>query len=95
MVECDIDTVLFVGADSFKDLTSMMKLAKQSLGEIVSAIEFLDADSITEVQAQLGYKNPITEHPFYLLVETSGRNNDVKFFVILQNTVYTYDYNRF
>lgn len=62
----------FFGADSFEDLTSMMKLAKHSLGEIVSAIEFLDADSINEVEAQLGFTNPISEHPFYLLVETSG-----------------------
>lgn len=72
---------ILLGADSFEDLTSLMTLAKQSLGEIVSAIEFLDSACVKEVEAQLGYKNPISEHPLYLLVETSGCDNTVKLLI--------------
>nr|XP_039266939.1 D-2-hydroxyglutarate dehydrogenase, mitochondrial-like [Styela clava] len=66
--------VAFFGADTFEDLLSLLKLAKTSLGEILSAIEFLDSSCMKEVGEQLGMPNPISEHPFYFLVETSGSN---------------------
>lgn len=64
--------VAFFGVDSYNDLLSVMVMARKSLGEIVSAIEFLDAACMQEACAQLQLTNPILEHPFYFLVETSG-----------------------
>ena len=40
-----------------------------------SAFEFMDNDAMQTVAENLGYTNPIGEHPFYVLVETSGSND--------------------
>lgn len=45
------------------------------LGEIVSAIEFLDGQSLNMVLTLPNKKNPFSqEYPFYMLIETSGSN---------------------
>lgn len=49
--------------------------ARQKLGEILSAFEFLDHQSLALTMKHLeGVRNPLpdTEAPFYLVVETSG-----------------------
>ena len=35
----------------------------------------MDNDAMQSVAENLGYTNPIGEHPFYILVETSGSND--------------------
>ena len=51
--------------------------ARQKLGEILSAFEFLDQQSLDLTLEHLeGIRNPLpdTQTPFYLVVETSGSN---------------------
>lgn len=51
--------------------------ARQKLGEILSAFEFLDQQSLELTLTHLeGIRNPLpdTQTPFYLVVETSGSN---------------------
>lgn len=66
--------VSFLGVDSFENLVSLLRNAKEHLGEILSAVEFEDDVCMGLVQNQLGLKNPIGDHPFYMLIETSGSN---------------------
>jgi D-2-hydroxyglutarate dehydrogenase len=51
--------------------------ARQKLGEILSAFEFLDQASVALAMEHLeGVRNPLpdTQTPFYLVVETHGSN---------------------
>ena len=43
--------------------------------KLFSAFEFMDNHAMAAVLENLGYTNPIGEHPFYVLVETSGSND--------------------
>jgi len=45
---------------------------KKSLGEILSAFEFMDAESMNVITDNIKLSNPISSHPFYILIETSG-----------------------
>ncbi|CAI8588640.1 unnamed protein product [Vicia faba] len=61
-----------------KDYSSCQKLlqeAKRKLGEILSAFEFLDSQSMDLVTSHLdGARNPFpdSQHDFYVLIETTG-----------------------
>ena len=53
--------------------------ARQKLGEILSAFEFFDQQALDLTLKHLeGVRNPLpdTETPFYLVVETSGSNEE-------------------
>ncbi|CCH61739.1 hypothetical protein TBLA_0F01970 [Henningerozyma blattae CBS 6284] len=74
--------VAFMG---IKDYSSAMKLyvkAKQDLGEILSAFEFMDGQSQEFVKKYRSTTSPsITfpleeSYPYYILIETSGSNKD-------------------
>ena len=52
----------------------LIRKARAELGEIVSAIEFLDSESMRLVTTHLGLSNPIADNNFYMLIETSGSN---------------------
>ncbi|KAJ7381501.1 D-2-hydroxyglutarate dehydrogenase, mitochondrial [Desmophyllum pertusum] len=67
--------VAFLGCESFLDVLNSYKLARNMLGEILSAFEFLDDFSMNLVETHLGLHNPISKQPFYVLVETSGSNS--------------------
>lgn len=49
-----------------------VKKAKQELGEILSALEVMDAATVEMVSEYTDLYSPIGEYPFYLLIETSG-----------------------
>ncbi|XP_069069719.1 D-2-hydroxyglutarate dehydrogenase, mitochondrial isoform X1 [Pleurodeles waltl] len=66
--------VAFLGCETFQQVLETFSLCKGSLGEILSAFEFLDGDCMKLVQKHLHHTNPITESPFYVLIETSGSN---------------------
>ncbi|KAJ9461417.1 putative D-2-hydroxyglutarate dehydrogenase [Diplonema papillatum] len=69
--------VALLGCDSFDDVLQTMQLARQELGEIVSAFEFADAECVRMSQAHTGNRQPFPETPpFYLLVETIGSNEE-------------------
>lgn len=42
------------------------------MGEILSAVEVMDAATMEMVQQHLNLDSPIGEYPFYLIIETSG-----------------------
>ena len=53
--------------------------ARQRLGEILSAFEFFDQQALNLTLKHLeGIRNPLpdTQTPFYLVVETSGSNEE-------------------
>uniref|UniRef100_H2ZNH5 D-2-hydroxyglutarate dehydrogenase, mitochondrial n=1 Tax=Ciona savignyi TaxID=51511 RepID=H2ZNH5_CIOSA len=64
----------FLGVDTFEGLLHVLRKAKQDLGEILSAVEFLDSACMGLVKTHLNLTNPIGEHEFYMLIETSGSN---------------------
>lgn len=49
-----------------------VKKAKQELGEILSALEVMDAATVEMVKELGNLRSPIGDYPFYLLIETSG-----------------------
>lgn len=65
---------MFLACDSFEKVLSTLIMAKNSLGEILSAYEFMDNSSMKCVCNNLKMSNPIGESPFYVLVEVSGSN---------------------
>mmetsp|Transcript_58399 Transcript_58399/g.92739 ORF Transcript_58399/g.92739 Transcript_58399/m.92739 type:complete len:533 (-) Transcript_58399:175-1773(-) len=68
--------VAFLAVPSWKDVLNVFRTAKAELGEIMSAFEFLDHHSM-EVHARnptMQVGNPISDSPFYVLIETHGSN---------------------
>ncbi|XP_064212864.1 D-2-hydroxyglutarate dehydrogenase, mitochondrial isoform X1 [Tribolium castaneum] len=65
----------FLGVDSFDKILTTFKRAKRELGEILSSFEMIDEQSINAVIDHLKVKSPISQHPFYILVETQGSND--------------------
>lgn len=67
----------FLGIRSFDDVHKTYLKAKEMLGEILSAFEFLDSECMKTVKDNLKLNNPIKmDYPFYVLVETSGSNEE-------------------
>ena len=42
---------------------------------LLIAVEFMDEESMHQVEKNLAMHNPISPHPFYVLVETSGSHD--------------------
>ncbi|XP_059807112.1 D-2-hydroxyglutarate dehydrogenase, mitochondrial isoform X1 [Hypanus sabinus] len=68
--------VILLGCDNFDKLLDVFKEAKGMLGEILSAFEFMDYGCREIVYEHLKLTNPLREGPFYILIETSGTNNN-------------------
>ncbi|XP_062849875.1 D-2-hydroxyglutarate dehydrogenase, mitochondrial isoform X2 [Trichomycterus rosablanca] len=66
--------VAFLGCSSFQKLLETFQICRGMLGEILSAFEFLDAPCMNLVEQHLKLSNPITESPFYIVIETAGSN---------------------
>lgn len=66
--------VALVGCQSFMDVLDIFKTTKRKLAEILSAFEFLDTESMNSVTDNLKLTRPISECPFYVLMETFGSN---------------------
>lgn len=66
-------TPFLPGVQNFTTVLEVFRECKKSLGEILSAFEFMDADSMNVITDNLRLNNPISSHHFYILVETSGR----------------------
>ena len=69
----NVNVALF-GLDSFASCVELLKLARGRLGEILSAFEFFDRESLDLVLEQLkGTQDPLAKTcTFYVVVETSG-----------------------
>ncbi|BDA44336.1 probable D-2-hydroxyglutarate dehydrogenase, mitochondrial [Coccomyxa sp. Obi] len=69
--------VSYLAVPDFATIQKVFVRARQKLGEILSAFEFLDQQSLELTLEHLeGIRNPLpdTQTPFYLVVETSGSN---------------------
>ncbi|XP_031621872.1 D-2-hydroxyglutarate dehydrogenase, mitochondrial-like [Contarinia nasturtii] len=66
--------VALVGLNSFEDVLKTFTSAKRNLGEIMSACELMDHQSLRFSVDHYKLNSPIGEYPFYLLLETSGSN---------------------
>lgn len=66
----------FIGLESFDDVQNLFVKAKKELSEILSAFEFMDNGSIKCTIEYLKDEPFLlkNEHPFYVLIETSGSN---------------------
>nr|XP_020143683.1 D-2-hydroxyglutarate dehydrogenase, mitochondrial [Microcebus murinus]XP_020143684.1 D-2-hydroxyglutarate dehydrogenase, mitochondrial [Microcebus murinus]XP_020143685.1 D-2-hydroxyglutarate dehydrogenase, mitochondrial [Microcebus murinus]XP_020143686.1 D-2-hydroxyglutarate dehydrogenase, mitochondrial [Microcebus murinus]XP_020143687.1 D-2-hydroxyglutarate dehydrogenase, mitochondrial [Microcebus murinus]XP_020143688.1 D-2-hydroxyglutarate dehydrogenase, mitochondrial [Microcebus murinus] len=65
-------SVAFLGCPSFAEVLRTFRTCKGSLGEILSAFEFMDATCMQLVGRHLHLACPVQESPFYVLIETSG-----------------------
>jgi len=65
-----------LGLDTFDDVRQLLILAKSSLGEILSAFEFMDLEAVElGLQHLHGVRDPLeSRHKFYVLLETCGSN---------------------
>ncbi|ORX97831.1 hypothetical protein K493DRAFT_280905 [Basidiobolus meristosporus CBS 931.73] len=71
--------VALVGLKSFEHVQQAFLGARENLSEILSAFECWDKSAAHLVQAHSvqGNRNPLAEeHPFYVLLETSGSNKE-------------------
>ena len=69
---------MILGLENFDRVKETFDLCKQCNGEILSAFEFWDLESMNLALSQMEYlRNPFSEiYPFYVLIETSGSNKD-------------------
>ncbi|XP_076829623.1 D-2-hydroxyglutarate dehydrogenase, mitochondrial isoform X2 [Brachyhypopomus gauderio] len=67
--------VAFLGCSSFQNLLKTFHTCRGTLGEILSAFEFLDASCMSLLETHLKLTNPISENPFYIVIETAGSNS--------------------
>ena len=67
----------FLACDSFENVGKILKKAKEHLGEILSAYEFLDSTLFPIIINYIkDVRNPFkANHKFYILIETSGSNS--------------------
>jgi D-2-hydroxyglutarate dehydrogenase len=69
--------VALLGCEDFSAVKKAFVEAKKHLGEVLSAIEFFDRQSLDMVLSQQDWvKDPLESScPFYVLIETSGSNS--------------------
>lgn len=65
-----------LGCDSFDGVKQILRVAKEELGEVLSAYEMLDAKVVDVCEKEcVGVKSPLQSRPnFYVLVEVAGSN---------------------
>jgi FAD/FMN-containing dehydrogenase len=68
--------VAYLAIDSFDNVQRVFRLAKQRLGEILSAFEFFDQACLDLVIHHQNVPDPLeTRHLFYIVLETHGSNS--------------------
>ncbi|XP_034063258.1 D-2-hydroxyglutarate dehydrogenase, mitochondrial isoform X2 [Gymnodraco acuticeps] len=67
--------VVFLGCETFEQLLKTFQLSRGMLGEILSAFEFLDSECMRLLNTHLKLRNPISDCPFYVVIETSGSDS--------------------
>lgn len=69
--------VAYFGLDSYEAVQNAFRQCKSKLSEILSAFEMMDGRSQYLFNKASGRKLPLEgEHPFYVLIETSGSNSE-------------------
>ncbi|XP_028161846.1 D-2-hydroxyglutarate dehydrogenase, mitochondrial-like [Ostrinia furnacalis] len=69
-------TLCYFGVQNFENVLQLYKSAKLSLGEIMSAFEMADFESINSTSKILNLPNPIPDFPFYVILETHGSDEN-------------------
>ncbi len=71
-------SVAFVGCANYERVLKVLATAKAELGEILSAVEFLDRESMELVLKHIpNTRDPLqTSHPLYVLIETAGSDRE-------------------
>lgn len=73
-IECYAFIIL--GCESYQKVLDIFKQSKIKLAEILSAFEFLDAETMNVAKHNLKLSIPIdSNYPFYVLIETSGSDS--------------------
>eukprot|EP00048_Salpingoeca_helianthica_P010049 m.143678 g.143678 ORF g.143678 m.143678 type:complete len:501 (+) comp14993_c0_seq5:159-1661(+) len=70
--------VAFMACQSYPQVLEVFRSARENLGEVLSACEFLDdaAMSVTVAEPSLRVRNPLSlAAPFYVLIETRGADD--------------------
>lgn len=62
--------------NQFADVLTTFREARSMLGEIMSSCEFIDSDAMECVTSNLKLSCPLDPQNFYMVVETSGSNNN-------------------
>ncbi|XP_072313248.1 D-2-hydroxyglutarate dehydrogenase, mitochondrial [Eucyclogobius newberryi] len=68
--------VVFLGCETFEQLLKTFQLCRGMLGEILSAFEFLDSECMRLLNTHLKLSNPISDCPFYIVIETAGSDQN-------------------
>jgi FAD/FMN-containing dehydrogenase len=68
--------VALMGCENFDQVKQVYTTGRALLGEILSAVEFFDSTCSGLVDKHLNLINPLSDYPFYVLVETSGSHED-------------------
>jgi FAD/FMN-containing dehydrogenase len=70
--------VILLGVSSFDNCRSLLRLARTSLGEIISAVEFVDKKAMgLTLDILSSLSRPLNdEHSFYFFIETSGSHHE-------------------
>ncbi|KAG1653221.1 D-2-hydroxyglutarate dehydrogenase, mitochondrial [Nymphon striatum] len=66
----------FLSCVNFENVLKVLAKSKHELGEILSAIEFMDHSSMDSVVKNLNLSNPVSENEFYIIIETSGSDSE-------------------
>ena len=62
--------------EEFPKVLRVFQESRKSLAEILSAFEFMDSQSMDVIKNNLKMSSPVTDFPFYILIETSGSNGE-------------------
>ncbi|XP_071481119.1 D-2-hydroxyglutarate dehydrogenase, mitochondrial-like isoform X1 [Diadema antillarum] len=65
----------FLGVSDFENVKTTFRESRRNLSEVLSACEVMDHASMEVIVNAVGLSNPLSDHPFYMLVETSGSNS--------------------
>ncbi|KAF8772044.1 D-2-hydroxyglutarate dehydrogenase like protein [Argiope bruennichi] len=68
--------VAFLGCNSFGDVLSCAKIVRQKLSGLLTSLEMLDNQAADTLRDNLKINVPISEHPFYVLIEISGSDSE-------------------
>lgn len=68
--------VALLGLQNYDKVLETFKQARHDLCEILSAAEVMDEETVKFAKDHLQINSPIGEFPFYLLIETSGSNEE-------------------
>ncbi|OXA50134.1 D-2-hydroxyglutarate dehydrogenase, mitochondrial [Folsomia candida] len=77
-IQCPIKpnsiNLAFLGLDSYSKVLETYQKARNDLGEILSACEYIDNETMKCAEENMNLKAPISSYPYYMMIETAGSN---------------------